>query len=90
MKEHIKDQKKWKTSFSYSDLPLLVKKSYTKNQDNAWKIHLRGKKGPKGFSDRLMRAQNNIDFSIELLIYLTRNDLLDEQRKELLSKVYIS
>jgi hypothetical protein len=82
MEEIKKDQKKGKRIFFHNDLPPLVKKSYTKYQDDAWRTYLKGEKGPKGFSDRLMRAQNNIDFSIELLTYLVNNNLLDDERKD--------
>jgi len=89
MKEPMKDQKRWKRIVSHNDLPPLVKKSYTKNQDDALRTHLKGEKGPKGFTDRLKRAQNNIDFSIELLKYLINNDLLDDQRKNRLREILI-
>ena len=79
-----------KKKLIFQDLSPLVQTRYTKYQDDAWKIFLNNKDRPTHFQDRLTRAQNNIDFSIELLTYLAENNLLDEERKIRLRKIYIS
>ena len=90
MEEHTKNQEMRGRSYTYDDLPPSIQKSFTKNQDAAWRIHLKEGKRPKNFKDRLERAQNNIDFSIELLTYLINNDLLDDQRLKQVREILLS
>ena len=90
MNMHRRDQKNRETIPNFEDLSSLVQTRFSKNQDDAWKIFLSNKDRPKHFDDRLTRAQNNIDFSIELLTYLVNNDLLDDKRKNRLREILIS
>lgn len=90
MEKLRKKQKIKETISNFEDLSSLVKIRFTKHQDDAWKIFISNQNRPKHFQDRFTRAQNNIDFSIELLTYLAKNDLLDDERKARLRKIYIS